>query len=112
MVTLDDLRERKIRVAVLECDTPTSRLIQRNYGRWGEYWRSQLQAWFSERQISCNLIISEHDVKKGPRSYPWIEDVDVLIVSGSGKLGISVENCVIAKYTLQDVIHAPIVHGS
>lgn len=75
----------KIRLAILECDTPLPQ-TKKNYGGYGGVFRAMLYAGAQAdgySDPSSLLQLSMHQVEEDPENYPDPEEVDAVLVTGS-----------------------------
>lgn len=78
---------RRLRVAVLECDTPIDS-VKARYGTYGDLFNSLLQEGLnslSDCAANIDLLTSKWNVVENP-VYPAIADFDALLLTGSSTL--------------------------
>jgi hypothetical protein len=75
-----------LRIAVLECDTPIG-ATKEKYGGYGNLFKELLNNGVKEVREKDNVEVPELDVRKydvvNEETYPNIEDVDAVLLSGS-----------------------------
>lgn len=87
--------KRPLRVAVLECDVPLTN-TKAKYGGYGGVFEALLQA--SVKALNqpdlvdpeSGLEISKWNVSENPDSYPNLEDIDAILMTGSSMVLLSV----------------------
>lgn len=76
---------QRIRLAILECDTPLPETRKR-FGGYGGVFESLLNAGAKAEgfgDVGDVLDISMHQIENNPDSYPDINNVDALLLTGS-----------------------------
>ena len=111
MATVHGSKTGRVRLAVLVCGNPMAGAI-RQYGGWAGFLEDRLQRSFAEESYAPELIISSHNVLEGPRSYPSLEKVDALLITGSSKSIAAQGASGIAEYCPQYAIRPRTAHGS
>lgn len=71
-----------LRLAILESDTPQP-TTQAKYGGYGGVFTALLTAATSPSDVSTAVTITSHDVVNDLESYPSLDDVDALLLTGS-----------------------------
>lgn len=79
--------QRKVRLAILECDTPLPQ-TKEQYGGYGGVFKALLNngarnAGFGSAEEVLN--ISTHQIEDNPDDYPSLDEVDALLLTGSSK---------------------------
>ena len=77
-----------LRIAVLECDSPPPN-ADAKYGGYGGIFKRLLnsgaEALREPDSDVVDLLISKHNVQMSPDSYPNIDDIDAILISGSSE---------------------------
>jgi hypothetical protein len=88
---------KEIRIAILECDTPTPQ-TQAKYGGYGGVFKTLLDTGAESIGFpSEKLKLSYFDVV-GEQAYPNLDQVDAVLLSGSSTYTIITSTCLHAQY--------------
>lgn len=78
--------QQKVRLAILECDTPLPNTAK-NYGGYGGVFKSLLSAGAKAEGLDADTIldISIYQVVDDPDRYPDFDAIDAVLLTGSSK---------------------------
>jgi len=75
---------QKVRLAILECDTPLPNTKEK-YGGYGGVFKSLLSAGAKAEGLKLDdvLDVTMYQIEDDPESYPDLKDIDAVLLTGS-----------------------------